>query len=335
MVRWECQHSLSVAGVWIIAINVLFDLRLCSLIVDFPITHTVICGNGLLGLKNVFEYFSFGWLDRFVSLLLGSGSLCWGSVISLCWCGIVFNGHFISDWSLLLLFKFLELFGKLLLGGLLLFWSLVFGLLVVVGLNDEVFVIIFLFIFRIWLFSLCDVFSLPLFNFLLKNKFLVLFIWGTVWLIVIIFILFLWWDLLLLRSRWLNLLLLFLGSGLFDLSCLLLFGGLLFLGHFLLSLCGTIVIGLGNGCWSRLLFLLDFLLFILWSGLFCSVVNYWFNLSSFFGPPKRPPFLISSIFALAFQFLVTQQELLSFCCFSCFGKLRHHYRWSRLHPLMN
>ena len=283
MVRWECQHSLSVAGVWIIAINVLFDLRLCSLIVDFPITHTVICGNGLLGLKNVFEYFSFGWLDRFVSLLLGSGSLCWGSVISLCWCGIVFNGHFVSDWSLLLLFKFLELFGKLLLGGLLLFGSLVFGLLVVVGLNDEVFVIIFLFIFRIWLFSLCDVFSLSLFNFLLKNKFLVLFIWVTVWLIVIIFILFLWWDLLLLRSRWLNLLLLFLGSGLFDLSCLLLFGGLLFLGHFLLSLCGTIVIGLGNGCWSRLLFLLDFLLFILWSGLFCSVVNYWFNLFLLWG----------------------------------------------------
>ena len=94
---------------------------------------------------------------------------------------------------------------------------------------------------------------------------------------------FLWWDLLLLRSRWLNLLLLFLGSGLFDLSCLLLFGGLLFLGHFLLSLCGTIVIGLGNGCWSRLLFLLDFLLFILWSGLFCSVVNYWFHLFLLWG----------------------------------------------------
>jgi hypothetical protein len=55
---------------------VLFDLRLCSLIVDFPITHTVVCDYGLLGLKNVFEYFSFGRLDLFISLLLGSGSLC-------------------------------------------------------------------------------------------------------------------------------------------------------------------------------------------------------------------------------------------------------------------
>ena len=123
----------------------------------------------------MFEYFSFSWLDRFVSPLLGSGSLCgWGSDISLCWGGIVLNGRFVSAGTLLLLFKFLELFGKLLLGRLLLFGSLVFGLLVVVRLDDEVLVLLLLFIFRIWLF--CLVSHLPLFNFLLDDNFFVLFI---------------------------------------------------------------------------------------------------------------------------------------------------------------
>jgi hypothetical protein len=77
----------------------------------------------------------------------------------------------------------------------------------------------------------------------------------------------------------LNLLLLFLGRSLFSVSCLLLFGGLFFLG-LLLSLYGAIVIGLGNGCWSRLL-VLALLVFILWSDLFCSVINNWFDLFLF------------------------------------------------------
>ena len=106
-------HIFSVAGIClVIAVEMLLDFGLRSLVVDLPIAQTVVRTDGLLGLENVFEYFSFGWL----SLLLGSGSL-WGSVGGLGWSGnLVFNGHFGSACSLLLLFKFLELLGKLLLG---------------------------------------------------------------------------------------------------------------------------------------------------------------------------------------------------------------------------
>ena len=102
--------------------------------------------------------------------------------------------------------------------------------MVVVGLDDEVLVILLL-VFRIWL-VLRNVFQLTLFDFLLENKFFVLIIGGSIRLVVILFTLLLWRGLLLLWSCWLNLLLLFLG-GLLGVRSLLLLGGLLLLGHFL------------------------------------------------------------------------------------------------------